>query len=273
MGTSAIELRELTFTFDAAAVPRDWCNGDPFATTFLAALSLLFPDGERFFMEAVKAARPAVRDPALRAQIAGFLGQEAMHGRAHRALDRMLVDHGYDMAPQIEDGVRRFLASVRRAISPASQLASTCALEHFTALLAEALLRDPALRDEIDPAIRPVWLWHALEESEHKAVAYDVYAAAGHGYPRRAITMVATTVVFFAVTAAVHARLMARRGILHQPWRWARGLTRMWLSPGYLRRLVPGYVAYFAPRFHPDDRDTRALLEAWRTTLFGGAAS
>lgn len=264
-----IPRRDVDFALDASAIRRDWCNGDPFQTTFLNALSLLFPEGERFFVESVKQHRDAVTTPELAAAVKGFIGQEAMHGKEHRAFNELLVAHGFAEAPRIEQRLRGFLSRVRRVLSPKSQLAATCALEHFTAMLAEQLLSDERMRDELDPAVRGLWLWHALEESEHKAVAFDVYVAAGGGYARRVAIMLLTTAVFFAVQMLVHARLMATRKILFRPWTWVRGLGRMVVSPGYFTQLVPAYLAYFRPRFHPDDRDTGALLTAWERQLFG----
>jgi predicted metal-dependent hydrolase len=129
------------------------------------------------------------------------------------------------------------------------------------------------MRDELDPAVRPLWVWHALEEVEHKAVAFDVYRAAGGGYFRRVSMMLVTTIVFFAVQTMVHVRLMARRGILHKPWRWVRGMTRLWIWPAFFIRLVPAYLSYFRPGFHPDDRDARSLVEQWRDELFGPAGA
>lgn len=264
-----IPRRDVDFALDAATIPRDWCDGDAFETTFLNALSLLFPEGERFFVESVKAHKHLVSDPALCRDIAGFIGQEAMHGKEHRAFNELLVAHGYAEAPRVDAKLRRFLKLVRKVLSPKSQLAVTCALEHFTAMLAEQLLGEPRMREQMHPAVRPLWLWHALEESEHKTVAFDVYRAAGGGYARRVSLMLLTTVVFFAVQGLVHTRLLATRGALWRPWTWLRGLSRMWLWPGFFTRLTPAYLSYFRPRFHPSDRDTRALLESWRADLFG----
>ncbi len=261
--------REVDLQLTASGVPRDWCAGDAYNTTFLNALSLLFPEGERFFVDSVKQHKDGITDPALARAITGFIGQEAMHGREHRAFNELMIEHGYAESPRIEKNLRHFLKQVRAVLSPKSQLAATCALEHFTAMLAEALLADPRMREEFDPSIRPLWLWHALEESEHKAVAFDVYTASGGGYTRRVLIMLVTTIVFFAAQALVHARLMATRKILWKPWRWVRGATKLWIYPGYFTRLVPAYLAYFGPRFHPDDRDTRALLDSWRAQLFG----
>ena len=264
-----IPRRDVNFDLDPATIPRDWANNDGYETTFLNALSLLFPEGEKFFVESVKQHKDLVTDPQLARDVAGFIGQEAMHGREHRAFNDLLVGHGYAVAPRVDANLRQFLKRVRRTLSPASQLAVTTALEHFTAMLAEQLLEHPRMREPIHPDVAPLWLWHALEESEHKAVAFDVYRAAGGSYVRRVLIMLLTTVVFFAVQAFVHARLMATRKILWKPWTWARGVTRMWIYPGFFTRLAPAYLSYFRPSFHPNDRDTRALLASWQAELFG----
>jgi predicted metal-dependent hydrolase len=268
-----IPRRDVSFDIDPAAVPRDWCNEDGFETTFLNALSLLFPEGERFFVESVKHYRERITDPALKEAVAGFIGQEAMHGREHRAFNELLVAHGFTEAPRIDKGLKRFLQRVRRTMPAKSQLAVTCALEHFTAMLAEQLLKNPRMREQMHSKVQPLWLWHALEESEHKAVAFDVYRAVGGGYVRRVAIMLLTTVVFFAVQAGVHARLMATRKILWKPWTWPRGIMRMWIYPGFFTRLTPAYLAYFRPSFHPDDRDTKQLIAMWQMTLFPSVAA
>jgi predicted metal-dependent hydrolase len=268
---TAIERRDVDFGLDAGEVPRDWCHDDAFQTSFLNALSLLFPEGERFFVDSVKHYRDRV--PELEREVTGFIGQEAMHGKEHRALNDLIIEHGYASAPAVDRTLRRFLHLVRKTLSPASQLAVTCALEHFTAMLAENLLRDPAMRSDVHPSVRPLWLWHALEEAEHKAVAFDVYGAIGGGYARRAMLMLLTTAIFFAAQAAAHARLMADRGIHLRPWKWLRGATRFWIYPGYLTRLFPAYLAYFRPGFHPNDRDVGRLLDSWRDAMFGADGS
>ncbi|HEY5944236.1 MAG TPA: metal-dependent hydrolase [Kofleriaceae bacterium] len=268
-----IPRRDVDFHLDSATIPRDWCNDDGYETTFLNALSLLFPEGERFFVESVKQHKDQITDPQLVRDIAGFIGQEAMHGREHRAFNDLLVSHGYREAPRVDANLKKFLKFVRRTMSPKSQLAVTTALEHFTAMLAEQLLSHPRMRDQMDPQVAPLWLWHALEESEHKAVAFDVYRAAGGGYLRRISIMMLTTIVFFAVQAFVHARLMATRKILWKPWTWARGITRMWIYPGFFTRLAPAYFSYYRPSFHPNDRDTRELLAAWQASLFGDSGT
>ncbi|MBK9036386.1 MAG: metal-dependent hydrolase [Myxococcales bacterium] len=264
-----IPRRDVDFGLDPAAVPRDWVDGCAYATTLLGALSLLFPEGERFFVDSVKQVRDQVTDPALRAEIAGFIAQEAMHGREHRVLNDLLAAHGHAEGAAVERRLRALLDLGRRALPRRSQLAITCALEHFTAILGETLLSDRRQQADFDPSVRALWQWHALEECEHKAVAFDVYRAVGGGYWRRVTTMLYTTALFVTVLALVHARLMVTRRVLWKPWTWARSVGKLWLSPGYFTRLIPAYFAYFRPGFHPRDRDTDALLAAWRAELFG----
>jgi uncharacterized protein len=268
---TSIPRRQLDFDFDPAAVPRDWCGSDPFLSTFCDSLSVLFPEGERFFIDSVKLVRHRVDDPSLLEQVNGFIGQEAMHGREHRAFNEMLAAQGYAAAPRAEARLRRMLARGRKDLPPHSQLAITCALEHFTAMMAEALLRTRHMRDDMHPSVRPLWIWHALEESEHKAVAFDVYRASGGGALRRILIMIPTTFLFAMVVGRTHAAFLAERGVLYRPWRWVRGIARLWVWPGFLIRLLPAYLSYFRPGFHPNDRDTGALLDAWRERLFGAA--
>jgi predicted metal-dependent hydrolase len=267
--TATLTRRDVDLDFDPAAVPRDWYAGDGYATTFLNSLSMLFPEGEKFFVDSVKHYRDRVHDPALRAQIVGFIGQEAMHGREHRAFNDMLAAHGYRSGPGVDRWLRRFLGLVRAVFSPKSQLAITCALEHFTAMLAEQALESEHTREQIHPSVRPLWLWHMLEEAEHKAVAYDVYRAVGGGYLRRIWIMLLVSIAFVVVQTGVQWRLMATRRILWKPWRWGRALWWQWIAPGDFRRLVPRYLSYFRPRFHPNDRDNTALVAHWDAALFG----
>jgi uncharacterized protein len=261
--------RDLDFTFDAASVPLDWCGENTYLTTLLETLSLLFPEGERFFVESVKQFRDRITSPELLALITGFIGQEAMHGKEHRAFNEFLADRGLTVGRKINARLRGILKSGRRIFSPASQLAITSALEHFTAILAEALLCNVVLRENIHVSVRPLWLWHALEESEHKAVAFDVYRAIGGSYLRRVAIMLVVTVLFFTIVAMFQVQVLASRGVLSRPWRLVSGVRRGWIWPGYFIRLLPAYLAYYRPAFHPDERDTRALLADWRDRLFG----
>ncbi len=262
--------RRLDFTFDPAAVPRHWYRRDAHLTAFWNAMSLLFPEGERFFVESVRRYRDRIHDPELKGQIDDFIAQEAMHGRGHRSFNEMLREAGLgEVSSKAEEQLKRLLDFARRTLSRRSQLAVTCALEHYTAILAEQLLTDADHRGSGDDSVQGLWTWHALEESEHKAVAFDVYRALRGGYARRVAIMLLVSAFFWAELGNVHVRFLAVEGEAGNVRGWARGIGYLWGKPGILRKLVPAYLDYFRPGFHPDDRDTSALLEEWRERLFG----
>jgi len=265
-----IPTRRVSFDETLGRLPKHFAaDGDLIDSHLAAALSAVFPDGEDFFVRSVRHFRSQITDPALLRQVAGFIGQEAMHGREHRALNDRLDALGYPVK-RCERITKRFLALRERILPATSNLALTAALEHFTATLAELLLSDDEMRRRFGHAeLRNVFLWHALEESEHKAVAFDVYRAVGGSERMRVLTMKVLRYFFVtAMSAAVVASLLGdrdtyRRGALRRSWRRFRRSPMV--QPAVWRQLQD----YDRPGFHPDDRPTDELLERWRLELFG----
>lgn len=260
--------RRMDFAFPESATPRYWYGDDAFVSLYFGMLSALFPEGEQFFVDSVRHFRDRIDDPMLKAQIAGFIGQEAMHTKEHQALNAAMQKMGVSLE-DIDRELKPILGLVRKVTTKRMQLAATCALEHFTATIAEQLLRDPQHRENAHPAVRGLWLWHALEENEHKTVAFDVYGKVGGNYPERAGIMVATTVIFLALTTWWHAKLLREDKRLFN-WRDnLKGVRYLWGRKGLFSKLLPQYLDYYKPGFHPDDHDTRELLDEWRGILFG----
>jgi uncharacterized protein len=263
----SIPIRRPVFDFSRVAADH-WFDGDAFLSHLGNAMSLTFPEGERFFMDAVKHYADRVTDPALRHEISRFLGQEALHSQAHEAYNDWLRTLG--LQPEaIEQQVKEGLGRVRRERRPRYWLAMTCALEHFTAMMAELVLENEDVRELMDPEVRRLLVWHAIEETEHKAVAFDVYTAIGGTYRTRILAMLFTTLGFTVSTALFQAALMrqdrAARGLLVK----LRGISRMWVYPGWFRQLVPSYLHYFRRDFHPWDREAPASLEGLKAELAG----
>ena len=186
-------------TFDLEeALAGDWHGGSPFRTAFFNAMSLSFPSGERFFIDAVRAHEEGIGDPALKEAVRGLHRAGGGAPPGARGLQRdVLPARGYDLAALEAP----FLAGVEWSeanLSPLARLAATVALEHLTATLAAALLDSgaeraggrtgrhdrPGLLADADPRVAELWRWHAVEEIEHKSVAFDVHAAAG-GCPKK----------------------------------------------------------------------------------------
>jgi predicted metal-dependent hydrolase len=262
-GRSTLQIRN--FRLSREGIPARWWNGgDPVATAWFNALSGTFPRGEAFFIESVKAHRDGVPEP-LASDIRAFIVQEVNHTREHLALNRFASEAGYDMA-RIDKRVEEMLALTqgRPAIL---NLAATMALEHYTAMMAHEFLTDPAHVAAADPELAAMWRWHAIEEIEHKAVAYDTWLHATRHWSRwkrwkvKALMMAIVTKRFIVFRFQDALHLLSQDG-LTGPRTALRLLAYLVWKPGILRRIFPQWAAYFLPGFHPAKRDDRALLDA-----------
>ncbi|WP_111656769.1 metal-dependent hydrolase [Isoalcanivorax indicus] len=262
----SITPQRMGFTFDDA--PRYWCRNDPVLTHFLNALSLTFPDGERFFVDAVRAFRDTVTDPQRQKDISGFIGQEAMHSLEHDTFNQMLASQGYQEEAEGGQKLARYLINEgRKRLSKEQQLAATAALEHITAILANRLLKDPSLLADMHPSVRQLWMWHAIEEIEHKAVAYDLYQDVVGSYRMRVRTLLAATLALGSYTSKYTWAFLKKDGMHRRPLVLARGLWRLFGINGMLTRTLPDFISFLRPDFHPWQEDNSALIEAWRAQL------
>ena len=256
--------RDRRFGRDAAQ-RRWWMNGDPIATAFYNALSVTFPKGEAMFIEAVKAHRDGVPE-RLAQEIRAFTLQEVMHSREHVAFNRKVEEAGYDLTLLNAD-VDHVITLINSR-PPMVNLLATIALEHYTAILAADFLGNPALLEGADKEWGDLWRWHAIEEIEHKGVAYDTYLHATRDWSRlrrwraKTIMMLLVTSRFWPKRVRGMKALLAQDGLTG--WRVS---ARIWWyllgKPGVLRKLIPAWVSYFLPGFHPWNHDDRALIGSY----------
>ena len=240
---------------------------DPVASAWFAALSASFPRGEAMFVDAVKAFRDQV-PPELAAEIRDFIRQEVNHSREHIAFNRATREAGYAME-EIDARVKS-LVELTQSKPPLVQLAITCALEHFTAMFAHEFLRDPAPLATAGMGDPSLWQWHAVEEIEHKAVAYDTFLHvtrdwnARKRYALRAVIMLRVTGRFLRHRSVDALDLLRQDGITG--WRAKWGLVRYLVGrPGILRKIFPAWLSWFRPSFHPWDHDDSALIAGWES--------
>ncbi|MEM7255312.1 MAG: metal-dependent hydrolase [Pseudomonadota bacterium] len=241
----------------------DWMGGDAFRTAFFNALSLVFPVGERFFIDCVREFESEVTDPPLKQAVRGFIGQEGRHAREHRAYnDRLCALRHYDLAT-LEAPQRRRVAWAKQNVSRYQRLAATVAYEHITALLADELLRNDHWLTDAPAEMAALWRWHAVEETEHKAVAFDVYrAVGGREAPRCAMLRFATFALLKDLLASVYAMLKADGR--HRDWRvWRSGFRFMLGRGGVIRSLARPWRDFRRTDFHPWQHDNRDLIARW----------
>ncbi len=265
----AVPTRRVRFERTATALPRHFVGDDLVMSHVVAVLSATFPNGEDFFIRSVRRYRSEIADPELRVKVRGFSAQESIHGREHRAFNERLAELGYPTRI-IDRFVERALRLAERALPASFCLAVTSALEHYTATLAETLLRSEDARAMLDTGdVRDLLLWHALEEYEHKAVAFDVLHAVSGSHRIRVGVMNAVTVAFIGGAVVATALSLLTDRSARNPRRMARSLGHLRRSPFIAATVRHRIRDYNRRDFHPNDHHDPELLTHWRTELFG----
>ena len=260
--TNDMPARDLRFCEEA--VDQRWdMGGEPVPSAFLSALSATFPLGEKFFIDSVRRFSGKVHGK-LEEDIRAFIVQEAFHTREHLAFNRLVGDTGYSTAAMTE----RTRAVLRpfRARCALRQLGLTMALEHFTALFAHEVLTKECRLKPAPEHVRALWRWHAMEEIEHKAVAFDTFVEATRHwsstrrYAFRCQVMVEATHVLLSVVARNMNDMFVQDG-LPRLATWLQATRYFFGINGVLTSMVPAYLAWFRPGFRPWDIDDCALVE------------
>jgi predicted metal-dependent hydrolase len=247
---TALVVRRLLVDLEAP-FDRRWNGGDAFRSAFFNALSMSFPAGEQFFIDAVRAGvalLPAGRQVEFEVEVRGFVGQEATHRRIHALFNAQLARQGHVNAWE-----GRIAARVRRlaGADPRHLVAITAATEHFTAIFAEHVLASAEALAGAEDRLRTLWRWHSAEESEHRCTAFDLYLALGGNLAWRRRWM--RLVTFFFATDLVRQTLrnLHRDGALLSWGTWRSAARFLFGAEGLVRRTWAPWRAYFAAGFHP----------------------
>ena len=255
--------------FKLADVPRYWFAGDPFLTRMFDALSLTFPDGERYFIQSVRLFRDQIQDPDLKQRVADFIRQEAQHGIAHDKMNQIMKDQGMPVDQFIQrlNKVFKFELKYR---SPQYNIAMTAAAEHLTALMAETFYGEKETLQDAHPYVRALFAWHAIEEMEHRDVAFDVMQQEGNVHEvTRKMALVLTTGLMFGFTL-YRANVMLKCDGFNRTQRLkmnVRGLQWLFGKQGKLRKMQSQYRDWFKPDFHPSQHPIIAQYDVWIDTL------
>lgn len=241
---------------------RFWYDDSPFISHFFDAFSTILPVGEDMFIFSLRQVREQIADPQLQKQISAFIGQEAFHSREHAKYNELMQRWGYDI-DGMNKSMNRTTRIIRARLGPMQTLAVTLSCEHLTSILSAALLRGDFMT-RADPHVKALWQWHAVEEIEHKAVAWDVYESLGGTYRTRVVWM---NFAFLLIGIRVAVRLlhMLRRDGLLWRWNvWREGLGFLFGKGGLVRVLRRDFVDFYRRDFHPWQHDTRGLTERWK---------
>jgi predicted metal-dependent hydrolase len=246
-----------------SALEGDWHSDSAFVTAWFNAMSLLFPLGEKFFIDSVVHFEDRIDDPQLEAEIAGFRAQESTHRVQHQKYNELLCKlRGYDLE-RFEKHERERMAWAYRELSARRRLAGTVANEHLTAIMAHDMLTHDDVLDGANPDIAELWRWHGIEETEHKAVAFDVFLAVDGTVSERRQALLMNTFFFLKDTFRNLCIQLQQQGKLWSAREWATGFRYLFIKPGMLRRIIRPWFGFFSKDFHPWQQDNRELISAW----------
>jgi uncharacterized protein len=271
-----VNTRRIAFTFNRSSPrQRHFVAHDIAMSHLVALLSGFFPSGEEFFIQSVRRYGDQIADPVLKKQVAGFIGQEMTHGIQHRNLNNQLVRRGY-WATWLLDTLGSRLVKIMKSNRDRIPdkigkfaLAVTAAVEHLTAVLGEQVLTSSWVQEQLtDPEVRAMLNWHAIEEMEHKAVAFDVYRHVGGKEWLRIVAMAITLALFLSRILVLLASIASDHWAWRHPIKTVRSVAALPNSPLF-EGIGPKVSAYFRVSFHPDDIEHTALLEKWREEYFG----
>ena len=256
-------------TRDLETGGRHWLGGDPYATAFFNALSAVFPRGEAFMIESLRAWQDKVSGQ-LADDVKNFIQQEAAHSREHASMNRALIRSGYDIAP-LDAAIRKFVEFFS-ATSDLTKLGATMCIEHLTAIVAAEMIAEPRHLEGCDPEMRKLWIWHGIEEIEHKAVAFDVWMYATREWSpfRRWITRTtmisAVSFTFLLNRTRGQVELMRQDGV-----GWRKALPRLiqygFGKSGIGRAILKPWAKFLKPGFHPWHIDDHHLIEKGEAIL------
>ncbi len=254
-----LQVRQLNIDL-SQGFSRHWLGGDAFRTHLFNAQSYSFPLGEQYFIDSVKAALPLLKDEQLKADIRGFIGQEASHRHIHTQYNQQLDAQGLSYLLEAYVAWRIRTAAM---LSVRSNLAITMAYEHFTAIFADGSLSEPCWIGDAEEPLKTLWTWHSVEETEHKSVAFDAYHAIGGGYFSRIAWFLYVTMLFSVDTLLQTMHCLYKDGQLFKPRTWWQAIKYCLRPRGLLWFSLPHYLAYFKPGFRPWERENMYLAEQW----------
>lgn len=261
-----MDVREkLDFGLDNT-IPKYWLDGNPFRTRLLDGMQVTFPDGERYFISTVRAFRDKIEDPKQLADVKAFTRQEAQHGIAHTFYNKLLKDQGMPVDDIIREHKIKLNDGYLKELSADYNVALTAAFEHFTALMAEAFFSRKEVTKGFDPRMKALFAWHAIEEMEHRSVAFDVMQkVAKVGYYTRCKAMVYGTFDTMRVMLSSADKLLEADGFS----KWERrkmfieNLPWMYGRKGVFSAFTKPLLAYFKPGFHPEKIPVVHNYPAW----------
>ena len=254
---ASFPVRRMDYQFEQS--PKYWCNHDPVYTHFFTALSTLFPEGEAYFVRSVRHFRSQIDNPDLDKDIGAFIGQESMHSKEHHAFHLSAQQHGLD-PESLEKITGITLKTIEKLFPKKWNLLLTVGVEHYTAVLVNYMMSD-VNKLMNDDTICNLWLWHSIEETEHKAVAFDLYQELYgkqlDAYIPRVALFTFSLVLVTTLTHISQIALIVKDKQLFNFSSWKSFIKFGFKSYSIF---IPRFLEFYRFDFHPNDHDESALV-------------
>jgi len=264
--------RNVELSYDANKNYSFYYEENPVVTSLFVVLSAMFPPGEMFFIESIRNVRNQIKDEKLLEDIRAFIAQEAFHSREHKTLNNHLIHSNYPEVIEIEAKTKARLDKLRK-LSTVEQVAATVVMEHYTATLARLLLTDQLIKRKTTQESRNLWEWHALEELEHKSVAFDVLnAIGGNSSKNRKLALARVTKLIMPIMFEYWIKILKRKDIRFSLKQLKDGVYLGFGGINRLGILSKAFVDMLDVRdenFNPLHMQTEQLEAEFREKLFG----
>ena len=268
-----VPVRHLEFKFDASKADDRFYLQAELASAYFEALSIFLTYGEDLVIDTARHHRQFLTDPVLKQRVTALIGQEAIHSRMHNEWNDVLAQHKFPVPFYRFLGSKVFEYGFNRFPQPL-KLSMMAGIEHFTAVLAEFMMKhEENFFQSDDEQQRALWMWHMLEESEHKDIAYDVYQTLNGSYPLRVagFFIALVTIVGLVPFAATLIPVIRKPTNLISLSYWKdvkRSAELMFgLGDGVYGSTLKHIFDYLRPDFHPNDHDASEWLAYYKERL------
>lgn len=168
-------VRKLRFAFAEYPVPFLWNEANPAFSSMANAVSLLAIGFEKMIGSMITEAMPLITDPAVAEEADAFVRQEGQHSMAHRGHAKALV-RAYPGLKETVDECNAMFDKMTAEKPLSYRLAYTADLEAtFTPVFKLMLDHDNTLFAPGDDRVASLFLWHFVEEVEHRSSALIIY--------------------------------------------------------------------------------------------------
>lgn len=257
-----IKVRKADFEFPRQ-IDKYWFGNSAFKTHLLNSLTLLLPDLEQYIIRNITRQLKEINYPYLKQEVRAFISQEGQHSLQHTKFWDNLRSCGYEIDSYINWVRNSLFKTLERRLNLNLNLAIIAGIEHLTTLVAEIAL-EKEFMTAAEPKLRELFEWHALEEIEHKSVAFDVLQSATNSYPVRIVGMLIANILVLSCLNFGVAMLLYQDKKLLDKKVWQESSQFWFTREKFLSRAFLHSIEYLKKDFHPDQRNNLFLIQQVR---------